>query len=44
MVGGLYSEASGVARIVCDLANALARRGSPVTVYTAVGFGIGIDL
>jgi len=30
VVGGLYTEASGVARIVCDLANALARRASPL--------------
>ncbi len=34
-VGGLHSEGSGVARIVCDLANALASKGSPVDVYTA---------
>ena len=35
VVGGLYTQASGVARIVCDLANALARRNAPVDVYTA---------
>lgn len=35
-VGGLYTEASGVGRIVCDLANALAENGNPVDVYTAV--------
>src|SRR5690606_32195735 len=35
VVGGLYTEASGVARIVCDLANALARQGLPVPVYAA---------
>lgn len=35
-VGGLYTEASGVGRIVCDLANALARQGAPIDIYTAV--------
>src|SRR5262245_30670016 len=35
VVGGLYTEASGVARIVCDLANALGRSGLGVPVYTA---------
>ncbi|PQO38067.1 glycosyltransferase [Blastopirellula marina] len=34
-VGGLYTEASGVGRIVCDLANALARHSTPIDVYTA---------
>ncbi len=42
-VGGLYTEGSGVARIVCDLANALARRGTPVDVYTADCPGRGVD-
>jgi glycosyltransferase involved in cell wall biosynthesis len=41
-VGGLYTEGSGVARIVCDLANALARRGTPVDVYTADCPGRGV--
>jgi glycosyltransferase involved in cell wall biosynthesis len=36
VVGGLYTEASGVARIVCDLANGMAQVDQPVTVYTAV--------
>lgn len=35
VVGGLYSEANGVARIMRDLASALGRAGSPVTVYGA---------
>jgi glycosyltransferase involved in cell wall biosynthesis len=35
VVGGLYTEASGVARIVCDLANGLAQLGAPIAVYTA---------
>jgi len=41
-VGGLYTEASGVGRILCDLANALGRIGSPVTVYTAACTGKGV--
>ncbi|MGE3316417.1 MAG: glycosyltransferase [Planctomycetaceae bacterium] len=39
VVGGLYSEANGVARIMRDLAAALGRRGTPVTVYGAECFG-----
>ena len=39
VVGGLYSEANGVARIMRDLAAALARHGAPVTVYGAECFG-----
>ena len=35
VVGGLYSEANGVARIMRDLAAALGRSGTPVTVYGA---------
>jgi glycosyltransferase involved in cell wall biosynthesis len=42
-VGGLYTEGSGVTRIVCDLANALLRRGSAVDVYTADCPGRGAD-
>lgn len=42
-VGGLYTEGSGVARIVCDLANALLRQGTPVEVYTADCPGRGAD-
>lgn len=42
-VGGLYTEGSGVARIVCDLANALRRQGTPVDVYTADCPGRGAD-
>ena len=34
-VGELYTEASGVGRIVCDLANALGELGAPITTYTA---------
>jgi poly(glycerol-phosphate) alpha-glucosyltransferase len=34
-VGGLYSESSGVGRIVCDLANAVGAIGRPITIYTA---------
>ena len=34
-VGELYTEASGVGRIVCDLANALGELGVPITLYTA---------
>ncbi len=36
VVGGLYTESSGVARIVTSLANAVGRRGIPVGVYTAM--------
>lgn len=39
VVGGLYSEANGVARIMRDLAAALGRRGAPVTVYGAECYG-----
>lgn len=39
VVGGLYSEANGVARIMRDLAAALGRRGTPVTVYGAECYG-----
>ena len=39
VVGGLHTEGSGVARIVCDLANALARRGTSIDVYTALCSG-----
>lgn len=39
VVGGLYSEANGVARIMRDLASALGRAGAPVTVYGAECFG-----
>ncbi len=35
IVGGLYTEASGIGRILCDLANAMGQRGNPVRVYTA---------
>jgi len=35
VVGGMYSETNGVTRILCDLANAMVREGTPVTVYTA---------
>ncbi len=34
VVGGLYTEASGIGRILCDLANALGRIGNSVSVYT----------
>lgn len=34
-VGGMYTEASGVPRIVSELANAMGRRGVAVPVYTA---------
>lgn len=34
-VGGLYTEGSGVARIVCDLANAMGRAETAVSVYAA---------
>jgi len=36
VVGGFHTEASGVARIVADLANAMACQRHPVTVFTAV--------
>jgi len=39
VVGGLYSEANGVARIMRGLAAALGRAGTPVTVYGAECFG-----
>jgi glycosyltransferase involved in cell wall biosynthesis len=39
VVGGLYSQANGVARIMRGLAAALGRAGSPVTVYGAECFG-----
>jgi len=39
VVGGLYSQANGVARIMRGLADALGRAGSPVTVYGAECFG-----
>lgn len=35
VVGRLNSESSGVTRIICDLGNALARRGTPVSLYAA---------
>lgn len=35
VVGGMYTEASGVPRIVCDLANAVSRLTGAVSVYTA---------
>jgi len=41
VVGGLHTEGSGVARILCDLANALRRQGAVVTVYTAACDGRG---
>lgn len=34
VVGGLYTEASGVQRIVCDLANELRRQGALPKIYT----------
>jgi poly(glycerol-phosphate) alpha-glucosyltransferase len=39
VVGRLYSEASGVTRIVCDLAASLERRRGSVTVYAALQNG-----
>jgi glycosyltransferase involved in cell wall biosynthesis len=39
VVGGLYSQANGVARIMRDLASALGRAGSPVTVFGAECLG-----
>ncbi len=39
VVGGLYSQANGVARIMRGLAAALGRAGAPVTVYGAECFG-----
>ena len=42
-VGGMYTEGSGVTRVVCDLANALACRGTAVDVYTADCPGRGAD-
>lgn len=39
VVGDMHSESSGVARIVCSLANALARRGCDVPVYTVKSGG-----
>jgi len=42
VLGELHSEASGVGRIVCDLASAAGRLGAPVTVYsTVLGSGNG---
>lgn len=35
VVGGLYTESSGIARILSDLANALGAKGWPISVYTA---------
>ncbi|MBI1374431.1 MAG: glycosyltransferase [Phycisphaera sp.] len=35
VVGGLETESSGVGRIACELANAMGRAGSPVSLYTA---------
>lgn len=35
VVGGLFTEASGVQRIVCDLTNELRRQGALPTIYTA---------
>lgn len=34
VVGGLYTEASGIGRITCDLSNALSRHGVSAPVYT----------
>ena len=34
VVGGLYTEASGIGRITCDLSNALYRAGCAAPVYT----------
>jgi glycosyltransferase involved in cell wall biosynthesis len=39
VVGGLYSQSNGVARIMRDLAAALGRAGSPVTIFGAECFG-----
>jgi glycosyltransferase involved in cell wall biosynthesis len=39
VVGGLYSQTNGVARIMRDLAAAVGRAGSPVTVFGAECFG-----
>jgi poly(glycerol-phosphate) alpha-glucosyltransferase len=39
VVGRLYSEASGVTRIMCDLAAALERQHGSVTVYAALQNG-----
>lgn len=35
VVGRLNDEASGVTRILCDLANTVGQQGSPVSVYAA---------
>lgn len=42
-VGGLITEGSGVARIVCDLANALSRSGTPIDIFTADCRGHGVS-
>ncbi len=42
VVGGLYSLANGVAWIMRDLAAALGRAGSPVTVCAADCYGRGL--
>src|SRR5262245_46063106 len=40
VVGRLYSEASGVTRIMCDLAAALERQGGSITLYAALQNGM----
>ncbi len=41
VVGELYTESSGVARILCELANTMGRQGVPVTVYASECNGKG---